>query len=350
MKDLSKEKGVSVVICCYNSEDRLHPTLKAISNQVVSSHVPWEVIIVDNASDDNTGIAAAEIWNSFIHKQRITFHTVYESLPGLGNARKKGLLAASYSYILFCDDDNWLSENYVQGVYDILSEDNSIAACGGMGIPIFEAEKPFWFDIYLEVYAVGSQSLNTERDRQLNLYGAGLAINRTAIEKLEKTGFQPQMTGRTGKSLASAEDTELTYAFVLMEYKLHFAEELQFFHYLPEERLNFNYLKKIFTAFGTDGPVRNLYYAHISKRPFHRFIKYWAFHFLLSLFRLIKYLVIPPKKYGRAIYFNWSIAYIKQLFFIKSNYRDIIKNIQTVKKSSSAKKLKVIHKYNMSPL
>jgi glycosyltransferase involved in cell wall biosynthesis len=350
MKDLSKEKGVSVVICCYNSADRLYPTLKALSKQVVDSRIPWEIIIVDNASDDNTEIAAAEIWRSFLFTPCITFLTVKETLPGLVNARKKGLLTASYTYILFCDDDNWLSENYVQGVYTILNEDSSIAACGGIGIPVFETEKPFWFDIYSEAYAVGSQLLNNESERQLNLYGAGLAINRTAIEKLEKTGFQPQMTGRTGKSLASAEDTELTYAFVLMEYKLHFAEELQFFHYLPKERLNFDYLKKIFTAFGTDGPIRNLYYAHISKRPFHRFIKYWAFHFLLSLFRLIKYLVIPPKKYGRTIYFNWSIAYIKQLFFIKRNYRDINKNIQVIKRASSAKKLKVIHKYNMSPL
>ncbi|WP_462252265.1 glycosyltransferase [Ferruginibacter sp.] len=329
----SKQIGISVIICCYNSKSRLKPTLEALCKQVVDSKLLWEIIIVDNASDDYTTAEATSIWNSFTGKPIINFEIVIQPLPGLANARRKGISVAQYQYLLFCDDDNWLAENYVQGVYDILNGNDDIGACGGQGFPVFETEKPVWFDSYAEAFALGPQSLNEENNVLLNLYGAGMAINSKVLEKLEQNNFKPQMTGRTGKKLSSAEDTELTYALVLMGYKLHYAKDLHFFHYLPEQRLKFDYLKQLFIAFGTDGPVRNLYYAHLSKRFFHKMICNWYLHFLLSVVRFFKYLLIPPKKYGRTIYFNWNIAYIKQLFFLKRKYTSIKTNILSLKHS-----------------
>lgn len=329
----AKANGISVIICCYNSKGRLKPTLEALFNQLVNSKLSWEIIIVDNASEDYTTAEASRIWNAFAGKPAINFEIVFQPLPGLANARRKGIASAQYAYLLFCDDDNWLAPNYVQGMYDILNGNDNIAACGGQGFPVFETEKPFWFDTYAEAFAVGPQSLNEENNVLLNLYGAGMAVNRNAIERLDQNNFKPQMIGRTGKKLSSAEDTEMTYAFVLMGYKLHYAKELHFSHYLPEQRLKLEYLKQLFIAFGTDGPVRNLYYAHLSKRVFHKMIGNWYFHFVLSIFRFFKYLLMPPKKYGRTIYFNWNLAYIKQLFFLRKKYPGIKTNILSLQQS-----------------
>lgn len=350
MEEQARKNGVSVILCCYNSSGRLQGTLTALSRQVADDQLPWEILIIDNNSDDNTDATAIKIWDSLTIKPAIPFHVYYEPLPGLGHARRRGLSIAAYNYVLFCDDDNWLAPGYVQGVYNILSKDNSIAACGGTGFPVFETAKPYWFDTYEEAFAVGPQSLNEEKNILLNLYGAGMAVNVRAMEKLEKTGFRSQMLGRTGKKLSSSEDTELTYAFVLMGYKLVYAKELHFSHYLTKERLQFSYLTKLFTAFGTDGPIRNLYYAHISKRPLHRYIKSWYFHLLLSLFRLVKYTILPPKKYGRTIYYKWNIAYIKQLFAIRNRYTYIIKNIQSIQNNPSSRTLVVVRNYNVSPV
>jgi glycosyltransferase involved in cell wall biosynthesis len=323
--------GVSVVICCYNSASRLYPTLMALSKQIINSNILWEIIIVDNASTDNTSALAEEIWFSINKNNSISFNVVYEGNSGLGNARKKGLAAASYNFILFCDDDNWLQTNYVEGVYNILASDELIAACGGKGIPVFETEKPFWFEEYQEAFAIGPQCINEEDGILLNLYGAGMAVNKNALQKLMQCGFKPQLFGRTGKKLSSSEDTELTNAFVLMGYKLQYSDSLHFFHFLPKERLEFNYLKKLFKAFGTDGPIRNLYYAHISNRSSHKLIKNWYVHFLLSIYRLLKYFIKSPKKFGRNIYYNWSLAYIKQLFVIKKQYKIMSKNLELIK-------------------
>ncbi len=324
----TNNKGISVVVCCYNSAARLDKTLHALAKQQCNPTLCWEVILVDNASTDHTSVAAADVWQKLETASAIKI--VYEPLAGLGNARVRGVKEAAYSFVLFCDDDNWLTENYVQGVYDILAGDDSIAACGGMGVPAFETAEPFWFYAYAEAFALGSQEINSENGQMLNLYGAGLAVRKQVYEQLFQEGFDPLLKDRVAKKLSSSGDTELTYAFVLMGYKLACSDELKFFHYLPKERLTFAYLKKLFVAFGTDGPVRNLYYAYISNRFFHKHIKNWNFHLLLSLVRLMKYAVIPPKKYGRTIYFHWNVAYIKQLIVLRKNYTEMKAHISKI--------------------
>ncbi len=321
--------GISVIICCYNSAKRIKKTLSALLNQEFDSQILWEIIIVDNNSTDGTAGIAQTIWKD--SGSEINFHIVEEKIPGLGIAKKAGTKAASYSILLFCDDDNWLSSNYIQDVFELMNSDSNIAACGGMGIPVFEVEEPYWFYMYSEAFALGSQETNSENGKIFNLYGAGLAIQKQVLEQLYKSGFEAFFKGRTKEKLSSSEDTELTYAFVLMGYKLIYSEDLKFFHFLPKERLTFNYLKKLFIAFGSDGPIRNLYYSNISERYFHKKIGNWNFHLLLSLFRLVKYFMYPPKKYGRSIYFKWNIAYIRQLFLIREDYPQIKKQISSLK-------------------
>ena len=47
-------KGVSVIICCYNSESKIELTLSCLQNQLIIPGIHWEIIVVDNGSSDNT--------------------------------------------------------------------------------------------------------------------------------------------------------------------------------------------------------------------------------------------------------------------------------------------------------
>src|SRR5262245_41018784 len=106
-----KLQGVSVIVCCYNSADRLPETLKHIAMQNVPDSILWEVIIVNNNSTDETEKVAISEWSRY--HLSVPFKVVNESKPGLNFARKKGVENAGFSLLLFCDDDNWLDEDYL---------------------------------------------------------------------------------------------------------------------------------------------------------------------------------------------------------------------------------------------
>ena len=101
--------GISVIICCYNSSTLLPRTLEHLALQDVPENILWELIIVDNNSNDDTAEVARKEWEKY--KIDIPFKVVYESNPGLSYARQKGVKEASFELLLFCDDDNWLEKN-----------------------------------------------------------------------------------------------------------------------------------------------------------------------------------------------------------------------------------------------
>ncbi len=55
--------GASVIVCCYNSAARLPHTLAHLAGQIVPEDFFWEIILVNNASTDNTVECATAIWN-----------------------------------------------------------------------------------------------------------------------------------------------------------------------------------------------------------------------------------------------------------------------------------------------
>jgi glycosyltransferase involved in cell wall biosynthesis len=297
----------------------LPTTLEYLAKQVFENKVNWEVILVDNVSSDNTAAAALEIWAGI--KTDIPLRIVSETVPGLVNARKRGIQSAVFSILVFCDDDNWLATDYLQTAFRIMENHPGLAACGGNGTPVFESSPPQWFENYAEAFALGSQEKNKEGHRQISLYGAGLVLRKKALETLFSLPFEPLLSDRVGSKLSSAGDTELTNAMVISGFEIRYFEELHFKHFITTERLGIKYLERLFRSFGSDGPVRNLYYSYLTTRFAHKLISVWIFHLCLAGVRLFKYIIKPPKPEGRRIYLLWNIAYIKTLIRIAPRYQ-----------------------------
>lgn len=237
---MSEQPGISVIICCYNSELRIEATLIHIQRQIVQENILWEVILVNNNSTDNTTGKAKEVWNSL--NSIIPFTIVNEETTGLSNARIKGVANASYEYLLFCDDDNWLQNNYLQRAYDIMEADKSIGILGGQSDGHFEIQKPHWFDNFEAAYAVGKplpQSGNADKRRFLA--GAGMITRKSIFRKLESASFKQLLSDRTGSELNSGGDTELCLAVLFMGHSLYYDERLRFTHYISAKRLQWKY-------------------------------------------------------------------------------------------------------------
>jgi glycosyltransferase involved in cell wall biosynthesis len=111
-----KKPDVSIIICCYNSSKLIKACLKHIACQNLEG-ITLEVILVDNNCTDDTINVALQAWHLFgSHFQlRIT----EEKVPGQAYARKNGVMEAKGVFILWCDDDNYLHENYIKIAYKI---------------------------------------------------------------------------------------------------------------------------------------------------------------------------------------------------------------------------------------
>jgi glycosyltransferase involved in cell wall biosynthesis len=324
--------GISVILPCFNSATRIEATLRSLACQRADGNFAWEIILVDNNSTDDTVATAMACWENSLRPAKLTI--VSEQKQGLRFAREKGIAHSRFSILIFCDDDNWLSAGYLQIAWNLMAENPHVSIFGGNGSPVAGVPVPSWFDEYQEAYAVGSQVRNIEDGRFLQVYGAGMVIRRSAIDDIEANDFGLMMAGRAGGKLSSSEDTELCLALTLMGHIISYSADLTFQHYLPASRLQLSYLRKIFTAFGTDQVIMDLYYSHITKRRMHRAIQNWYGHLMLALIRLIKYQIVPPKAQGRPIYRSWSLANIRSLWELKRTYRQINNNISELKKRS----------------
>lgn len=240
--------GVSIIICCYNSAQRLPETLAHLKAQIVPEHIPWEVIVVDNASTDGTGEVAFSLWRNL---PGVPFRVVHEPKPGLMNARMKGFEAAQYEFVSFIDDDNWVAENWVQTVYEKMLEYPQAGAIGGRSEAVFESPPPDWFNNFKTAFAVGDQaSEEGELIGGRTLWGAGLNLRKQAWLIIMNKDFLPLLSGRKGASLTAGEDSEICYAFLLSGWDLVYTPDLFFYHCLDSRRINWEHLCKMYRGFG----------------------------------------------------------------------------------------------------
>lgn len=236
-------QGVSVIICCYNSAGRIATTLKHIALQKVAENVLWEVIVVNNNSTDNTAEKAMEEWLAYANNNR-AFKVVQETKPGLSYARAKGIGEARYDIIVFCDDDNWFAEDYIQNMFNLFVLQPDTGIIGGRSTGAYEIEPPVWFNQYAGHYAIGGHEYSGFVKW---VSGAGMGIRKVVFTKLKDIGFSPLLTDRKGASLSSGGDVELCYVAAFLGYKIFYSANLHFVHFMTRQRLTWHYNIKLIT-------------------------------------------------------------------------------------------------------
>ncbi len=111
----------SYVIPCYNCENTLERCVNSILNQ---KKYNFEIILVDDGSSDST----SQLCDNY-SRDNNCIHTVHQENAGLVNAWKRGVQAANAEYILFCDADDYISDDLSEKLtvvldkskYDIIS-------------------------------------------------------------------------------------------------------------------------------------------------------------------------------------------------------------------------------------
>ena len=108
---------LSVIVPAYNEERRIRPTLEKLVGYLTSRPFQWEVLVVDNGSDDGTA-TIVESWASEVPNVRL------QSLPssGKGLAVRHGMLNTTGEYRFMCDADMSMPVEHLDDFLDRMGE------------------------------------------------------------------------------------------------------------------------------------------------------------------------------------------------------------------------------------
>jgi glycosyltransferase involved in cell wall biosynthesis len=127
----------SIVIATYNRAADLRKTLGSLS-ALHTSH-PWEVIVVDNNSNDGTADVVREWAAAFPAPLQYAF----EPTPGRSAALNAGIARARGEIVLTTDDDVRVEPDWMERASAAL-ERHGCAYVGGRVLPIWGGPRPAW--------------------------------------------------------------------------------------------------------------------------------------------------------------------------------------------------------------
>ena len=97
---------LSVVIPAYNESTRLPKSLRTVIEYLESKGTPYEVLVVDDGSSDDTAALAEQFAQATpLATPHSTLHVIRNPHRGKGYAVRTGMLAAQGKYVLYSDAD-----------------------------------------------------------------------------------------------------------------------------------------------------------------------------------------------------------------------------------------------------
>lgn len=236
---------VSVIICTHNPhEEYFRRVIDALRVQTLPISV-WELIIVDNASRRPVADVIDLSWH-------MRGHCVVESELGLSSARRRGIQESVGGLLVFVDDDNVLSPNYLAESLRIAANWHCLGAWGSGSIAAeFEVEPAEHLRPLLGFLGVRDTAQpiwsNAISCTDATPIGAGLCIRRQAAEAyLEFCRTSSiQISGRKGSSLGAHEDYEMCYLACQSGLGMGIFPELKILHLIKKQRVSDTHLLKL---------------------------------------------------------------------------------------------------------
>lgn len=278
----------TVVICTYNGEQRLPQVLERLRSQVGTEAFTWNVLIVDNNSQDGTARLVRDYQTRWATELEIRY--TFEPRQGLAYARRRAMNQVQSPWVGFLDDDNWPAPNWVRAACEFAREHPEAGAFGSRIQGQFEVDPPPNFQRIACFFALidrGERPRQYSPTRGVLPAGAGMAINTEVWHRCVPA--QPLLKGVCGSSLATkGEDVETLSYIRQAGYPIWYNPQMQLWHYIPKERFARDYLMEFFRGVGLSRyPLRMARYQPW-QRPLigpvyaiddlRRLVRYWLRH------------------------------------------------------------------------
>lgn len=227
---------ITVVLCTYNRCKSLPQALESVLASKLPESMPWEVLVVDNNSTDQT----QQVVEEFRVRDPARVRYLFEPLQGLSRARNAGIREARGEIIAFMDDDVTVSPEWL-GTLTSSLHNGGWAGAGGRILPQWTTQPPRWLPLQ-DRYALAPIAMFDPKVEAGLLpeppCGACMAFRR---EMFAKYGDFRTDLGRSGSGMLSNEDTEFGNRLLNGGERLRFEPSAVVYHSVPANRIEKRY-------------------------------------------------------------------------------------------------------------
>jgi len=230
---------ITVILCTYNRCQTLANALDSVALTKFSDPVEWEVLVVDNNSNDQT----RDVVEDYCRRYPSRFRYLFEGQQGKSCALNAGIRASDGDVIAFMDDDVTVDPMWLQNLTAPL-QNGDWAGVGGRTLPAQPYSLPRWLamegpyemgGIVAAVFDLGDKPGKLDRPP----FGTNMAFQKKMFDRYGL--FRTDLGPRPGSEIRN-EDTDFGRRLMSAGERLRYEPSAIVYHPVLEHRIQKGYL------------------------------------------------------------------------------------------------------------
>ncbi len=229
----------SIVVPTLNRAHVSSLSVESLLAQAAS--VPYEIVVVDNDSADDTRVRIQALAEKAAGRLRY----ILGQQPGCSAARNAGIAAARGGIIAFIDDDAIAGPGWLEALARTYRAYPDAWCVGGKILLKLPGVLPRWFDprsvtmrAHLSGFDLGDAVV--KRHYPHDVWGANFSVRRSALERVGL--FDPSL-GRVARRAVLGDETDLCWRIQEAGGGVYYCGEAVVTHLVPEARLTKRYFR-----------------------------------------------------------------------------------------------------------
>ena len=242
---------LSLIISTYNRAESLMRTLESVVQQSADPS-NWECVVVNNASTDDTAERCAQF---IADHPSCNIRLVDEPRQGLSYARNSGVALSQGRNIAFIDDDETISENFVEAYINLFTTHTAFAAAGVVEAQ-YECGRPRWMSKYPEKMIANPFDLGNKVitiPSSITPPGGNMAFKR---EIFTLYGDFDTALGRKGEELLGSEENDMFARIRALGERVYYVPEAKVYHHISADKLTPEYFEALSYGVGRSKRIR----------------------------------------------------------------------------------------------
>jgi glucosyl-dolichyl phosphate glucuronosyltransferase len=226
---------ISVIVCTYNRGRSLARALESLSASVMPATAEWEVLVMDNNSNDET----REVAQRVCELNPSHFRYLFEPTQGKSHALNTAIRESIGEILAFTDDDVTVEPSWLQNLTSVFEHEEYAGAAGRI-LPAQSFDLPPWLSLDGRYSLIGALCAYFEpgqiaHDLNEAPYGANMAFRKKMFDKY---GTFRLDLGPCSTKRVSSEDTEFGRRLLAAGEKLRYVPTATVYHEIRQDRLN----------------------------------------------------------------------------------------------------------------